>query len=524
MLLKKLIIWVAGFYIPLLLFSCNNSAVQTNKSHSDVSAESIEKGKKLAAQYCQSCHMLPAPSLANAKTWENGILPQMGPRLGIVNFKGKTNPSYSRDINLPKGYYPSQPLLTNEEWQNIIDYYTATAPDTIVFPEFSQPQIKMQLPLFEVQKPHINYNTPTVSFVKIDSANKAMPVIISDALKQKIYRFNAALKPVDSVYSKGPVVDLEKQQNNWIACNIGLLNPNNEKRGSCYNISLHNQKFVLDSLPLFKDIVRPVQITETDLNNDGRKDYLVCEFGFLIGSLSWMENKGNGNFLRHVIRDLPGAIKVYIQDYNNDGLPDIWALFAQGEEGIFLFTNKGNGEFSQQEVLRFPPINGSSYFELDDFNNDGHPDILYTCGDNADYSTVLKPFHGVYIFMNDGNNKFVQKYFYHINGCYKAMAKDFDKDGDLDIATIAYFADYSQKPEEGFIYLENKAPNEFEPYTLPDFEVGRWLTMDVGDFDGNGFPDIILGNFSVAPSFTKSKVDWRNSPPFILLKNNGGHF
>ena len=68
-----------------------------------------------------------------------------------------------------------------------------------------------------------------------------------------------------------------------------------------------------------------------------------------------------------------GAIKVYVDDYNHDGLPDIWALFAQGEEGIFLFTNKGNGNFEQRQVLRFPPVYGSSSFEIIDLNNDGFP-------------------------------------------------------------------------------------------------------------------------------------------------------
>ncbi len=51
---------------------------------------------------------------------------------------------------------------------------------------------------------------------------------------------------------------------------------------------------------------------------------------------------------------------------------------------------------------------------------------------------------------------FNQKYFFPINGCYKAMARDFDGDGDLDIATISFFADYEHQPEEGFVYLENK--------------------------------------------------------------------
>ena len=137
--------------------------------------------------------------------------------------------------------------------------------------------------------------------------------------------------------------------------------------------------------------------------------------------------------------------------------------FTQGEEGIFLFTNKGNGVFEQQQVLRFPSIYGSTYFEFADFNKDGLKDIVYTCGDNADYSVVLKPYHGVYIFLNEGNNHFKQKYFFPINGCYKAMARDFDQDGDLDIATIAFFADFSSQPEEGFVYLENEGNFEFDP-------------------------------------------------------------
>src|SRR5204863_935487 len=100
---------------------------------------------------------------------------------------------------------------------------------------------------------------------------------------------------------------------------------------------------------------------------------------------------------------------------------------------IFLFTNKGNGKFEEKQLLRFPSIYGSTYMELADFNKDGFPDIVYTCGDNADYSVVLKPYHGVYIYMNDGRNNFTKKYLFHINGCFKAMARDFDGDGDLDI-------------------------------------------------------------------------------------------
>ncbi|WP_431214812.1 FG-GAP-like repeat-containing protein [Puia sp. P3] len=90
-------------------------------------------------------------------------------------------------------------------------------------------------------------------------------------------------------------------------------------------------------------------------------------------------------------------------------------------------------------MLRWPPSYGSSYFELADFNGDGFADIVYTCGDNADFSPVLKPYHGVYIYLNDGHNSFRPWYFFPINGCYKAVARDFDGDGDLDLAAIAFF-------------------------------------------------------------------------------------
>ena len=58
-----------------------------------------------------------------------------------------------------------------------------------------------------------------------------------------------------------------------------------------------------------------------------------------------------------------------------DGAPDIVALFAQADERIVLFENDGKGHFSgsQRLLARFPPVYGSMYFSLHDFNGDGHP-------------------------------------------------------------------------------------------------------------------------------------------------------
>ncbi len=503
-------------FLFILLPSCNND---NNNTSTDDSGSRVENGKALVKQYCQSCHMLPDPSLLNKKSWLKGVLPEMAPRLGIFSYGTILYPRVT-DGSISPDFYPRRNLLTGLEWQSIIDYFTADSPDSLP-PQTRKDSIKTGLPLFKVEIPNLNYENPATCYVKINSGNVLHPLIISDALKGKIYFIGPNLAITDSVADTGPVVDIDFTKNNLLACNIGMIGPNNGKFGKGISITMNskgsNQK---NATTKFDSLQRPVQITSTDLNNDGKNDYLVSEFGYLTGRLSWMENIGNNNFEKHSLRDLPGAIKCYIQDYNHDGLPDIWALFAQGEEGIFLFTNKGDGSFSQEEVLRFPPSYGSSYFELADFNKDGYPDIIYTCGDNGDNSPVLKPYHGVYIFMNDKTNHFAQKFFFPIHGCYKAIARDYDGDGDLDIATISFFADYAQQPEESFVYLKNTGNLEFQPYSFPGADMGRWLTMDAGDIDGDGKIDLILGNFSIVPDMAH-RVDWTHSPPFIILKNIG---
>src|SRR5438034_5142055 len=109
-------------FLIFMVFSSSDNAF-INKSHSDVARSSIIKGKDFATVYCQSCHLLPDPGLVDAKTWENGVLPNMGPRLGIFNYQFKTYPYNRFDRDLDSGYYPNHPLITDEEWQDIINYY-----------------------------------------------------------------------------------------------------------------------------------------------------------------------------------------------------------------------------------------------------------------------------------------------------------------------------------------------------------------------------------------------------------------
>ncbi|NCI47115.1 FG-GAP repeat domain-containing protein [Sediminibacterium soli] len=501
----------------LSLFSCK-PAIRKNQSHKDVPDERIEKGKQLAITYCQSCHLLPDPSELDSKTWETGALPAMGPRLGIFSYGFARYPSYKTDKDLPANFYPDKPVISNDDWQHIIDYYTSVSPDSL--PKAKRQPIRPDLGLFAVQTPALNYPAAGICLTKLDTTATSRQLFLFDLVAQKMFRYDHQLQLLDTFRSDATITDVDFHGNDLLACNVNIINPNNGKYGKGQLIRKNaGGRLSLDTKPLFDSLARPVQMVSCDLNNDGRTDYLVCEFGHLTGGLAWMENKGNGKYEHHTLLAEPGVLKTYVEDVNHDGLQDVWALFSQGNEGIHLFTNKGNGQFDQQAVLRFPALYGSTYFEFADINNDGKKDIIYTCGDNADYSLVLKPYHGVYIYLNEGGNRFKQAYFFPINGCYKAMARDYDSDGDLDIATIAFFADYAGSPEEGFVYLQNEGGLQFSPHTLPATNAGRWLTMDAGDLDGDGKPDIVLGNFSIRPTTVKPKLDWTQGPPFMVLKN-----
>jgi hypothetical protein len=132
------------------------------------------------------------------------------------------------------------------------------------------------------------------------------------------------------------------------------------------------------------------------------------------------------------------------------------ALIAQADETVYIFYNKGNLEFEKKAVLRFPPDFGTTDLVLFDYNKDGALDIATAHGDNADYSIILKPYHGIRLHINQGKDVFKEAFFFPLYGATKIVAEDFDKDGDMDFAATAFYPDYGSLLDESFVYLENK--------------------------------------------------------------------
>jgi hypothetical protein len=475
------------------------------------SYQPTEADAQLAQKHCGSCHQYADPTLLTRKVWEESVLPYMALRMGVKSEIAEMDSLNELELALE----PTTALISEEGWQRVKNFYLALAPERLKTPKI--PPLEMLRGQFDLKRAQLFSEKMTnISCVKIDP--KRQVVYACDDANGEIWMLAPGGFPKKHFGNQLAVSDIELTQKGLLVTYIGnsvgmTMHPNGFNQlvsvdgGSAQNASL-----------LLTKLYRPTQTLSVDLNGDDKKELVTCEYGVDKGTFSVWYPTSDSTYRQKVLSPTAGAIRAEAVDWDMDGRRDLMVLFAQGDERIVLYRNLGNDEFEEKVLLRFPPVYGSSYFELADLDGDKRLDILYTCGDNADYSLIMKPYHGVYAFVQKEDGTFRQKFHFPMDGAYKAVARDFDKDGDQDIVAIAYFGNYNSSTPNDLVYLQNR-DGKFAPHLLPGINRGRWMCLDAADVDGDGDDDIALGSHPVGLMPGGARTDWATGPGVIILLN-----
>lgn len=497
----------------------------------------LERGEALAATYCGSCHIQPQPDILPKRSWE-AALGYMGYWLGMQDLSfladhpefAQQNVASRHETLLQENAVPDQPLLTAADWEALRSYYVSAAPEQALEPA-EKPPLDWELSRFDIFRTSYRPSSPAVTtLVHIresgqevylgDSITQTLTVLGSDGrIKAGPRQFRPAITPVD----------LEFDGSTGYLASIGDLmsvRPAEERLAHISALDLVDDSITnATSRVVLDGLYRMADIKPADLNGDGVLDFIVCGFGGVTGNVALYASQPDGSFAESVLLNLPGAVKADVHDFNDDGLLDIVVLVSDAREGLHILENLGDGRFSQHTLFETHPAYGHTYLELHDFDSDGLMDFLVVNGDNVDsdpYNT-RKNYHGLRIYLNRGGYSFEEAFFYPMYGAFIAKAADFDSDGDLDIAAIAFYPDYSADRQEAFTYLENNGGLSYSAHSSEELMRGRWMTMDIGDIDGDEDVDVVLGGGYI-PVGMFGLMDLydelaRTGPPALILKN-----
>lgn len=317
-------------------------------------------------------------------------------------------------------------------------------------------------------------------------------------------------------------LDLDGRQDVLVA-SLGNFFPSDDKVGKVLWLQAgQGGQFVAKTI--LDGVGRVSDVQVADFNGDGRLDLIIAVFGWRTGGeILFLENRttkwSDPQFASHVIDARHGAIHVPVAELNGDGRPDFIALISQEHESVVAFLNRGNGEFEPTTIFSAShPTYGCSGIEVVDLDGDRDLDVLLTNGDILDPPYLLKPYHGVQWLENEGVFPFRHHKLAAMYGASRAVAADFDGDGDLDIAAVSFlplvhFPQRERMQMPSVAIFEQQINAQFAMHVLETGSCDHF-SCDAGDWDDDGQVDLAVANFS-----------WNGSKPMkdaaVLWRNNG---
>ncbi len=246
----------------------------------------------------------------------------------------------------------------------------------------------------------------------------------------------------------------------------------------------------------------PESIAVGDFNGDGIPDLAVANSGS--GSVTVLFGNGSGAFTPAAgtpVTILPNLQFLTVGDFNGDGIQDLVAVSSIGSSVAVMLGN-GSGGFTMAAGSPIEVVVGPTAVAVGDFNGDGVQDLAVTSG-----------FNGVAVFLGNGSGAFTKvagsPFAVGPSAFPEAIAVgDFNGDGFQDIVTDNFVGSTSSS----ISVLLGNGSGGFTvasgiPYAALSSSAGGLV---IGDFNGDGIQDLATTD--------------RNSNVMIMLGNGRGGF
>jgi hypothetical protein len=218
-----------------------------------------------------------------------------------------------------------------------------------------------------------------------------------------------------------------------------------------------------------------------DFNGDGRPDYAVPANS---GSVFILLGKGDGTFTNGTTITTTSPFEptsVVVGDFDGDGDQDLAVLSANGIGSVNIYLGHGDGTFGTAKNFKVATSNsGSRLLAVGDFDEDGIQDLVAT---NSSLNNVS-------VLLGNGDGTFNTAVSYSVNTSgnlgqqpWNVVVGDINQDGHLDLAVASDTAG-------SVSILQGRGDGTFRAaiyVTTGGQQVG---SVSLADFDGDGYPDL----------------------------------